>query len=121
MSCYACKLTNIFRSSILSESPGLFFPCIRLWEELICHPGESFVIFINIRFQKWLGFLLMQFHINPVKKLGLHLTIFGCLGGCCCTKSLENFSCSFIQNRYGKFYSHPGIAIKVHLLVSKVW
>ena len=30
-------------------------------------------------------------------------------------------SCSFIQNRYGNFYSHLGIAIKVHLLVSKVW
>ena len=37
-----------------------------------------------------------------------------------CTKSLENFSSSFIQNRFGKFYSHLDIAITVHLLVSKV-
>ena len=73
-----------------------------------------FVIFINIRSQKWLGFLLMLFqisYIDLVKKLVQHLTKFDCLGGCCCIKSLENFSCSFIQNLYGKFYSHLGILI----------
>ena len=111
-----------FRSSILSEItwPVLrnFFPCIKLWKELICHPGESFVIFINIQFQKWLGFLLMLFqtsYTESVKKLVEHLTIFG---NFCCTKSLKF---SFIQNRCGKFYSLFGIATKVHLLVSKVW
>ena len=31
---------------------------------MIRHPGESFVIFINIRFQKWLGFLLMHLLVS---------------------------------------------------------
>ena len=31
------------------------------------------------------------------------------------------FNCSFIQNQCDKFYSHLGIAINVHLLVTKVW
>ena len=35
---------------------SIFFPCIRLWKNLIRPPGESFVIFINIRFQKWFSF-----------------------------------------------------------------
>ena len=50
------------RFSILSETTcpvlSIFVPCIRLWKEMIPHPGESFAIFINIQFQKWLGFLL---------------------------------------------------------------
>ena len=56
---------NHFRCSILSEITwpvlSIFFPFIRIWKELICQPGESFVIFISIRFQKWYGFLLMLF------------------------------------------------------------
>ena len=65
--------------------------------------------------------MLFQTSFDAVKKLVQHLTIFSCLGGLCCTGSFENFSCSFIQNRCDKFYSHIGIAIKVHLLVIRVW
>ena len=42
----------------------IFLPCISLSKEMIRHPGESFVIFINIRFQKWLGFLLMHLLVS---------------------------------------------------------
>ena len=41
-------------------------------KELIRHPEESFVILINIQFQKWLGFPLILFqtsYIEEVKKL----------------------------------------------------
>ena len=55
------------------------------------------------------------------QKIGLTFDNFRFLGGFFCTKSFEKFSCSFPQNQYGKFYSQLGIAIKVHLLVNKVW
>ena len=41
-------------------------------KELIRHPEESFVILINIQFQKWLGFPLILFqtsYTEEVKKL----------------------------------------------------
>ena len=55
------------------------------------------------------------------QKTGLtsdHIWLFGDF---CYTKSLENFSCSFIQNLYNKSQRYLEIAIKVLLLVSKVW
>ena len=99
-----------FLSSILSEITwtvlSIFFPYIRIWDGLIYHPLEFFHFFFNIRFQKCLGFLLIFLqisYIEAVKKRVQHLTIFGCFRGFCCTNKLENFSYSFIQNRYGKF------------------
>ena len=68
--------TRIPRSgpSLFTENMSIFFPYIRIWMELIDHPGKSFVIFNNIRFQKYIGFLLMFFqtsYIIVVKKIGL--------------------------------------------------
>ena len=113
-----------FRSSILSKPPGLFSEFFfhvlgfgRNWFVI----QENLLLFLLIcGFRNGLVFFRC-FSINSVKKLGYHLIIFGCLGGYCCIKSLENFSCSFIQNRLGKFYSHLGIVVKVHFLFSKVW
>ena len=123
-----CLQTNKhFRSSILSEITwpvlSIFFPCIRIWKELIRHLGESFVIFINIRFQKWLCFFLFFSKRATLRqsKTGLTVDHIFCLEGFWSTKSLENFNCRFIQNRYGKFYLHFAIAVKVHVLVSKIW
>ena len=47
-----------------------------LWKELIHHLGESFVIFTNARFQKWLGFLLMDvWEVAVVLKVWRSLTV----------------------------------------------
>ena len=92
-------------------------------EETDSSSRRIFCHFHYIRVQKWLGFLFVFFqtsYMDSVKKLGQHLMIFGCLGDCYSTESLGNFICSFIQNRFSKFYSHLGIAINVDLLVSKV-
>ena len=57
--------TRIPRSgpSLFTENMSIFFPYIRIWMELIDHPGKSFVIFNNIRFQKYVGFLLMPYQM----------------------------------------------------------
>ena len=55
---------------------SILFPCIMLWKELIHHLGESFVIFTNARFQKWLGFLLMDvWEVAVVLKVWRSLTV----------------------------------------------
>ena len=63
--CMPWNVCKYFRSDILREitwlALSIFFPCIRIWKELICHPGEFFVSFINIWFQIWLVFLLIFF------------------------------------------------------------
>ena len=73
---HVCKLINILDHLAFWVNHlacfEYFISIISLWKELIYHPGESFIVFINTRFQKWIGFLLILFqtsYIDAFKKM----------------------------------------------------
>ena len=113
-----------FRSSILRENT---WPVLSIFFHALGHGRNWFVIQEDLlSFSLIYGFrngLVFFWCFSKLLNWGSLKTclIFGCFGGFCCAKNFGNFSCSFIENRYGKFYSHFGIAIKVLVLVSKIW
>ena len=103
-----CKQTKISDLAFCVKSPGLFwvfFPCFRTFS--LIYGFRNGLIFIWCfsklltlkQSKKWLTFD----NISVVSKV------------------LETLAVVPVLNRYGKFYSHLRIAIKVHMLFSKIW
>ena len=125
---YVCKLTNISDLAFWGKPHGLFW--VFFFHVLVLERNWFVIQEDLLSFSLMYGFRNDLVFFWCFSKL-LKLTQSKNWSNICqylavsevsvVPKNFGNFRCSFIENRYGKFYSHLGIVIKVHVLVSKVW
>ena len=109
-----CKQTKISDLAFCVKSPGLFwvfFPCARTFS--LIYGFRNGLVFIWC-FSKLLTLKQSKKWSNIWQYLAVsEISVV--------SKVLETLAVVPVLNRYGKFYSHLRIAIKVHLLFSTVW
>ena len=121
---YVCKTDKHFKSSIMNE---ITWPLLSIFCHVLGYERNWFVIQENLLsfsliycFRHGLAFFWFfpkLLTLRQSKNCSNIWQYLGVLEVSVVPKMLGILSCSFIENRY----SHLGMIIKVHVLVSKVW